>query len=78
LAAGLQTVAGSHLLQSVDANEIFVALPEQTVVALETQGFQFYRWPSETPGGAAIRLVTSFSTPKTAVDELIDAARRCN
>ncbi len=75
LAAGLGTVAGAHLLQSVDANEIFVALPEGTVAALESQGFEFYRWPCEAPGGAAIRLVTSFSTPRLAVDALIDAAQ---
>jgi threonine aldolase len=78
LALGLKTVTGSHLLQSVDANEIFVALPEATVAALEVQGFGFYRWPCETPNGVAIRLVTSYATPRAAVDDFIAAAQRCN
>ncbi len=78
LAAGLQRVAGAHLLQSVDANEVFVTLPESTVAGLEAQGFEFYRWPSAANSGVTIRLVTSFATPRAAVEELIDAAQRCN
>jgi threonine aldolase len=75
LAAGLQQVPGVQLLQSVDANEIFLALPERNVAALEAQGFEFYRWPSQTSGGVAIRLVTSFATPQRSVDEFIAAAQ---
>src|SRR5271156_1545315 len=72
LAEGLRHVAGATLLQSVQANELFVELPETTVASLEAQGFGFYRWPlSVTPQGVAIRLVTSYSTPRTAVDEFI-------
>ncbi|MDP9083878.1 MAG: low specificity L-threonine aldolase [Pseudomonadota bacterium] len=78
LAAGLGKVAGARLLQSVDANEIFVALPERTIIALESQGFEFYRWPCDMADGVAIRLVTSFATPRLAVDALIDAAQRCD
>jgi threonine aldolase len=75
LAHGLQQVPGASLLQSVDANEVFVALPEVVVDALEQQGFLFYRWPlAATPKGAAIRLVTSYATPRTHVDELLAAA----
>jgi threonine aldolase len=63
----------------VQANEIFVALPEAMVAALENQGFGFYRWPlSETADGAAIRLVTSYATRRTHVEEFLAAARRCN
>ncbi len=82
LARGLQTVDGAHLLQSVDANEVFVTLPEATVAALESQGFGFYRWPagggeSTSPPGVAIRLVTSWATSLEAVEELVAAAARC-
>src|SRR5580698_4179595 len=45
LAHGLREIRGVSLLQPVDANEVFVALPEATVAALEKQGFGFYRWP---------------------------------
>jgi len=80
LARGLSAVAGASLLQIVDANEVFVALPEAVVAALERQGFGFYRWPlCAPPSGVAIRLVTSYATPRAQVDELIavaqDAAR---
>jgi threonine aldolase len=78
LAAGLEKVAGAHLLQSVDANEVFVTLPEHTVGALEAQGFGFYRWPSAASSGVTIRLVTSYATQRDAVEDLITEARRCN
>jgi threonine aldolase len=77
LAEGLRGVAGASLLQPVDANEIFVALPEARVAALERQGFGFYRWPlAAGTGSVAIRLVTSYSTPRAHVDEFLDAVRR--
>jgi threonine aldolase len=77
LAQGLRGIDGAVLLQSVDANEVFVALPEATVIALERLGFGFYRWPqSVTEAGVAIRLVTSYATPRADVDALLAAARR--
>jgi threonine aldolase len=76
LARGLREVRGASLLQSVDANEVFVALPEATVAALEQQGFGFYRWPlCVTPTGVAIRLVTSYATPRAHVEDFLAAAR---
>lgn len=78
LAQGLRGIPGASLLQAVQANEIFVALPEAMVAALENQGFGFYRWPlSETAAGAAIRLVTSYATQRTQVEEFLAAAQRC-
>ena len=74
LAAGLAQVRGARLLQPVEANELFVALPEATVAALEQAGFQFYRWPFEGLADAvAIRLVTSYATHAADVAELIAA-----
>jgi threonine aldolase len=76
LAGGLKSIPGASLLQSVDANEIFVALPEAVVTALERRGFGFYRWPFSTPtAGVAIRLVTSYATPRAHVDEFLAAAQ---
>ena len=75
LAQGLRSISGACLLQSVDANEVFVALPETMVAALERQGFGFYRWPlSVVQSGVAIRLVTSYSTLQADVDEFLAAA----
>ena len=77
LAQGLRGVGGATLLQPADANEVFVALPDAVVAALESQGFGFYRWPlSAATSGVAIRLVTSYSTPRDHVEELLEAARR--
>ena len=75
LAQGLKTVAGARLLQPVDANEIFVALPEATVNGLEMQGFKFYRWPLHSAeSGITIRLVTCYATASADVDAFIAAA----
>jgi len=76
LARGLQQVAGARLLQPVQANEVFVSLPERLAAALEQAGFGFYRWPaSSVAGGVAIRLVTSYATVSADVEALIRAAQ---
>jgi threonine aldolase len=76
LARGLREIRGATLLQSVDANEVFVALPETTVAGLEQQGFGFYRWPLiANPADVAIRLVTSYATPRAHVDEFLAAVQ---
>lgn len=75
MARGIKTVSGVRLLQSVDANELFVELPESAVSSLEMQGFKFYRWPLHLgESGVTIRLVTSYATPEADVKEFIAAA----
>jgi threonine aldolase len=79
LGSGLADLPGARLLQSVDANELFVALPEAVVAGLEAQGFGFYRWPAPgvdptSDAGVSIRLVTSYLTSRTEVDGFVDAA----
>jgi threonine aldolase len=75
MADGLKAISGARLLHPVQANELFVVLPEQTVSALETQGFKFYRWPLQAAeSGVTIRLVTSYATPSADVDEFLAAA----
>lgn len=75
MAQGLQGVTGARLLHPVDANEIFVALPEKRIAALEQAGFAFYRWPLCAPeNGVAIRLVTSYATQSADVEAFIAAA----
>jgi threonine aldolase len=68
LAAGLP--AGS-LVAPVQANELFVALPEPAIQSLAAQGFGFYRWAA--PAGITlpvIRLVTAWCTTPADVDTL--------
>jgi threonine aldolase len=75
MAQGLKTVAGARLLHPVQANELFVVLPEETATALETQGFKFYRWPLHADeSGVTVRLVTCYATPSADVDDFIAAA----
>jgi threonine aldolase len=77
MAQGLNAVQGARLLHPIEANELFVALPEKTVAALERQAFKFYRWPLHADSaGVAIRLVTSYATQSADVEEFIAAARR--
>ena len=76
MAQGLKTVAGARLMHPVQANELFVELPEETTAALEMQGFGFYRWPLNTAqAGITVRLVTCFATSSADVDEFIAAAK---
>ena len=75
MAEGLQEIPSAKLLHPVEANELFVALPEQIVSGLEGQGFDFYRWPLRADdSGVTIRLVTCFATASADVDEFIAAA----
>jgi threonine aldolase len=75
MAEGLKKIPNAKLLHPVEANELFVVLPEDTVDKLEMQGFYFYRWPLHTAeSGVTIRLVTCFATLSADVDEFISAA----
>ncbi len=74
LAAALVRLEGARLRHPVEANEVFVELPDAVIVALAADGFKFYRW-----GGAkalCIRLVTSFATTAEEVDALLAAIRK--
>jgi len=42
---GLASLPGH--LSSVEANEIFIQLPEAVIAGLVADGFQFYRWEGE-------------------------------
>jgi threonine aldolase len=78
LSQGLAALRGVRLLQPVQANEIFAALPEKLTVALEQAGFGFYRWPlcPVRAGEVPIRLVTSYATRAGEVDALLQAASK--
>ncbi len=72
LGSGLARQKAARLRHPVEANEVFVELPERVIRALDAQGFRFYRW-----GGAeatCLRLVASFATREDEVDRFIAAA----
>ena len=65
--AGLEKVKYCH---SVEANEIFMQLPESVIAAALSQGFQFYRWDNST-----VRLVTAFNTKEEDVNAFVEFCR---
>jgi threonine aldolase len=73
LEQGLRNLPGVRLIDPVEANELFVDLPEPLVAALAAKGFDFYRWGSPTPG--THRMVTAWNTDSEAVDRVLAAAR---
>jgi threonine aldolase len=77
LAEGLGAVPGVRMLHAVQANELFVVMPEGMVASLLAEGFGFYRWSSRVEGNdTVIRLVTSYATEPAAAEALIAAAAR--
>ena len=74
LAVGLEAVPGARLQHPVEANELFVELPDPVIRGLYADGFQFYRWDNEA--SVVIRLVTAFDTAPAAVDAFLASARR--
>jgi threonine aldolase len=75
MAEGLAAVPGAKLKFPVQANILFLDLPEAAIVALESAGAQFFRWEPGA-GRAVIRLVTAFNTEAAAVDAFVAATRR--
>ncbi|MEI9983959.1 MAG: beta-eliminating lyase-related protein [Aliidongia sp.] len=63
LARGLTQLPGCRLRHPVEANEIFIELPEPVIAGLLEAEFKFYRWD-----GPCIRLVTAWNTDVTSVD----------
>jgi threonine aldolase len=76
LAEGLARIPGLRLRHPVEANEIFVEMPEAMIAALFAKGFHFYRWDGLQ--GNCIRLVTAFDTDIADVDAFLATARGAN
>jgi threonine aldolase len=74
LATGLIKVPGARFSFPVEANELFVSLPDKVIDGLKKDGFEFYVWPA-ADGATPIRLVTAFDTLSADVDALIEAAQ---
>lgn len=76
LAAGLVALPGASLAQKVEANEVFVHLPERLIAGLEAADYVFYRWAvREGEPGGIVRLVCAFDTTAEDVDALVATAR---
>jgi threonine aldolase len=73
LASGLAGLPGAALVHKVEANEVFVDLPEAAISAIEKAGFAVYRWNG--PGTTRLRLVASWSSRAEDAARLVDIAR---
>lgn len=69
LAAGMTRLQGVELLHPVDANEVFMMLPEAMRDTLTADGFGFY-----DRGGGEVRMVAAFNTRPEDVDAFIASA----
>jgi len=67
----LAAMPGVRLIAPVEANLVFVAMPEPAIEALAAAGVRFAR-----RGGGVIRLVTRFDGTKGEVDQLIALVRQ--
>ncbi|HEV7431988.1 MAG TPA: hypothetical protein VGN77_03025, partial [Steroidobacteraceae bacterium] len=71
LAQGLRKL-GIPLLQPVEANEVFAALPQTLIDTLREQDFEFYEWPTPPERGSpVVRLVTAYDMAMADVDALL-------
>ena len=71
LGRGLAALPGAHLIAPVQANLVFVAMPEAAIKSLAAAGIRFAR-----RAGNVIRLVTRFDGTEAEVDQLIALARQ--
>ncbi|MGK7876630.1 MAG: low specificity L-threonine aldolase, partial [Xenococcaceae cyanobacterium] len=62
-----------RLCHPVEANEIFVEIPESVLNGLRADGFEFYVWQEETL--PIIRLVTNFKTSDEDVDAFLKSVK---
>lgn len=74
LAQGLVGLPGVKLCYPVEANEIFIQLPEAVSSSLLADGFYFYHWGGED--STTVRLVTAFNTSEADVNAFIEATQR--
>lgn len=75
MAQGLAQIPGAELAHPVQANALFVWLPDATIARLHEAGAQFYDWRPSTNGRTMARLVLSFMTPQEDVARFLSAAR---
>jgi threonine aldolase len=77
LGRGLSAAPGVRVLQDVQANEVFAAMPDDLIEALLAEGAVFYRW-IELPGeeDPVVRLVTSYMTTQAEVERFCGLATR--
>ena len=76
LAAGLSELKAIQIVQAVESNAVFAALPTPSIDPLLEQAY-FYDWEEpELEGRKLARLMASFDTTQDDVDSFVAAARK--
>jgi threonine aldolase len=75
MAKGIEMIVGAELAYPVEANALFVHLPDASVARLRAAGAQFYDWRPSSGGRTMVRLVLSYATPEDAVARFLEIAR---
>jgi threonine aldolase len=76
LGEGLSALPGITLHHPVEANILFLRLPQRVAEGLKAAGFMFYDWSTAETGSGyrEIRLVTAFDSRYAEVEAFISAA----
>lgn len=74
LVTGLSLLPQVKFCHPVEANELFIELPEAVIQGLLADGFQFYRWEGEHSN--VLRLVTAFNTKAEDIEAVLTAAKK--
>jgi threonine aldolase len=72
LGEGLAALPGVRLAHPVEANEVFVTLPEPLADALAAAGIEFHRWPGED--GLVARMVVPHCIELADIEHLLACA----
>jgi threonine aldolase len=72
LAAGLDGVPGTRLLEKIEVNAVFVDVPLSMISGLRERGWHFY----EFVGATGIRLMCAWDTPESAIDAFVADVRK--
>lgn len=72
LAAGINAIGGLDINYPVQANAVFVNLPEATAQALHQRGWHFYAFP-----GAGYRLMCAWDTRPSTVETFLADLNEC-
>ncbi|HEY3777452.1 MAG TPA: beta-eliminating lyase-related protein [Rhizomicrobium sp.] len=75
LAEELEKLPSVEIGYPVEANSVFVFLPNATVARLRGRGAQFYDWGEPDNERTLVRLVTSHGTPESDIEQFLAAAR---
>ncbi|HUO92907.1 MAG TPA: low specificity L-threonine aldolase [Rhizomicrobium sp.] len=75
LAQGFAGVADAEIVHPVDANAVFVRLPDEIIARLRGKGAHFYDWGISENGRTIARFVTSFATPEADLEHFLDLMR---